>query len=53
MLANEKNQQMYPLSKKIPSMETRNSEEFEVQYAKTGRLKNCAKIYMQNLLNEG
>ena len=52
-LTNEKNQQMFPLSKKIHSMETRKSEEFEVQYAKTDRLKNCAKIYMQNLLNEG
>ena len=52
-LTNEKNQQMFPLSKKIHSMETRKSEEFEVQYAKTDRLKNSAKIYMQNLLNEG
>ena len=52
-LTNEKNQQMFPLSKKIHSMETRKPEEFEVQYAKTDRLKNCAKIYMQNLLNEG
>ena len=52
-LTNEKNQQMFPLSKKIHSMETRKPEEFEVQYAKTDRLKNCAKIYMQNLLNGG
>ena len=52
-LTNEKNQQMFPLSKKIHSMETRKPEDFEVQYAKTDRLKNCAKIYMQNLLNGG
>jgi hypothetical protein len=40
---NENTEQMYPLSEKLHPMETKTPQKFEVQYAKTDRLKNCAK----------
>ena len=43
---------MFPLSKKLHSMETRNPEKYRVQKANTERLKRSALVYMQNLLNE-
>ena len=41
-----------PLNSKVHTMETRKGEKFQVQKANTDRLKKCAIIYMQNLLNE-
>ena len=50
--ANEKTKHMFPLNIKVHTMETRKGEKFQVQKANTDRLKKCAIIYMQNLLNE-
>ena len=43
---------MFPKNTKSHKMNTRKNEVYEVQHANTGRLKNSAIIYMQNLLNE-
>ena len=51
-VANEKTKNMFPLNKKRHQMKTRDQEIYEVQYAKTERLKNSPIIYMQRLLNK-
>ena len=42
---------MFPLNPRSTSLDTRHTEKFYVQHAKTGRLKNSAIPYMQRLLN--
>ena len=42
---------MFPKREKEHLMQNRNSEKYEVQSAKTNRLKNSAIPYMQRLLN--
>ena len=42
---------MFPLNPRSTSLDTRHTEKFYVQHAKTGRLKNSAIPYMQQLLN--
>ena len=49
---NPKTSDMFPLNDKTHNMGTRNTEKYKVQHAHTGRLKNSAIIFMQNLLNE-
>ena len=48
----EKTSKMFPLNEKGHRIKTRKPEKFKVQFAKTGRLKKSALIYMQNALNE-
>ena len=43
---------MFPISEKTHKMGTRKEEQFEVQFANTGRLQKSPIIYMQKLLNE-
>ena len=49
---NEKLRHMFPTNSKSHAMGTRHEEEFQVQFANTGRLQKSPLIYMQNLLNE-
>ena len=49
---NEQLCHMFPKNTKLHTMEKRKKEVYKVQHANTGRLKNSAIIYMQNLLNE-
>ena len=49
---NKKMKYMFPRNIKSHLMKTRNPEKFQVQFAKTERLKKSAIISMQNLLNE-
>ena len=49
---NPRTANMFPMKKKKPLMQTRNTEKFEVQQALNERLKNSSIIYMQNLLNK-
>ena len=49
---NKKMKYMFPLNIKSHIMKTRNPEKFQVQHAKTERLRNSAIISMQNSLNE-
>ena len=51
-LKNPKTKSMFPKTSKIHQMKTRNPEEYQVQNAKTDRLRKSAVIYMQNLLNK-
>ena len=51
-LKNQKTKDIFPLNPKSHQMGTRKQEKFQVQHANTGRLKNSAIIYMQNLLNK-
>ena len=54
-LNNEKNKHLFQPNKKvhtIHTMETRFQKEYEVNLAKTERLKNSPIIYMQRLLND-
>ena len=43
---------MFPKNIKSHNMNTRNEEEYVVQFANTGRLQKSPLIYMQKLLNE-
>ena len=49
---NKKTKHMFPLNPKNHTMNTRVQGKFKVNHANTGRLKDSAIIYMQNLLNE-
>ena len=51
-LNNEKMKHLFQPNKKVHTMETRFQEEYEVNLAKTERLKNSPIIYMQRLLND-
>ena len=51
-LKNPKMKGLFPNNKKVHPMETRFEEFFEVNHAKTERLKNSPIIYMQKLLND-
>ena len=51
-LKNEKMKHMFPKNSKSHAMGTRHEEQFQVQFANTGRLQKSPIIYMQNLLNE-
>ena len=51
-LKNEKMKHMFPKNSKSHAMGTRHEEQFQVQFANTGRLQKSPHIYMQNLLNE-
>ena len=51
-LKHEKMKKLFPLSNKSHLMNTRLTEKFKVQHAKTERLRKSAVTYMQNLLNE-
>ena len=43
---------MFPINKKMHTMETRKQEKYKVEHANTERLRKSAIIYMQNLLNQ-
>jgi hypothetical protein len=49
---NAKMEHMFPLNLKSHQMNTRHEGMYKVQHANTGRLKDSAIIYMQNMLNE-
>lgn len=48
----EKTEKMFPLKKKMNNIETRKSEKFRVNFAKTERLKKSAIPNMQRMLNK-
>ena len=48
----EKTSKMFPINIKKLDMDTRNPEQFKVQFSRTERLKNCSVIFMQNALNK-
>ena len=50
-LQNEKTKDMFQVKSKNHAMNMRNTEEFQVEFANTDRLKNSAIPYMQRLLN--
>ena len=50
-LKSTRTNEMFPKREKEHLMQNRNSEKYEVQSAKTNRLKNSAIPYMQRLLN--
>ena len=49
---NIRTKDMFPMNKKMHTMETRKQEKYKVDHANTERLKKSAIIYMQNLLNQ-
>ena len=49
---NPKTINMFPRKNKQHGMNTRNPDEFKVQFANTERLKNSSILYMQRLLND-
>ena len=49
---NTRTKDMFPMNKKMHTMETRKQEKYKVDHANTERLKKSAIIYMQNLLNQ-
>ena len=51
-LKHEKMKKLFPLTSKSHLMNTRLTEKFKVQHAKTERFRKSAVTYMQNLLNE-
>ena len=51
-LKTEKLKHMFPKNSKLHAMGTRHEEQFQVQFANTGRLQKSPLVYMQNLLNE-
>ena len=51
-LKTEKLKHMFPKNSKSHAMGTRHEEQFQVQFANTGRLQKSPLVYMQNLLNE-
>ena len=50
-LKNKKTETMFPLRKKIHTMDNRCEEKFKVNFAKTERMKKSSIPYMQNELN--
>ena len=52
-LKNKKTETMFPLRKKIHTMDNRCEEKFKVNFAKTERMKKSSIPYMQNELNSG
>ena len=48
---NEKTKDLFKMNEKTHNMEARNTEEFQVNHANTGRLKDSSIPYMQRLLN--
>ena len=48
----DKMRHMFPKNIRSHNMNTRNEEEYVVQFANTGRLQKSPLIYMQKLLNE-
>jgi hypothetical protein len=51
-LKNYKVKHMFPINPKSHEMGTRHQEQFQVQFAHTGRLQKSSIIHMQDLLNE-
>ena len=48
----EKTYKMFPINIQKHDMNTRNPEQFKVQFSRTARLKNSSVIFMQNALNK-
>ena len=51
VLKNEKTETMFPLRKKVHTMDNRCEEKYKVNFAKTERMKKSSIPYMQNELN--